>query len=132
MRLRIATALSEIVVGTIAQLLIGASSGCARLTGAATWIKLMDGTGGIRPRTAYRRTGRRKPQHGISRCRRAIAGALLRMRRVLGACSRRQVRLTIVSQADRHAQFRNSRGGDVFAVLLIRTMTRWMQDDSLC
>lgn len=46
-RLRIATALSEIVVGTIAQLLIGAAVGAALLAGDATWIKFLSGTGAI-------------------------------------------------------------------------------------
>jgi len=41
--LRIATALSEIVVGTIAQLLIGAALGSALLAGDATWIKFLAG-----------------------------------------------------------------------------------------
>lgn len=45
--LRIATALSEIVVGTIAQLFIGAALGGALLTGDATWIKFLSGTGAI-------------------------------------------------------------------------------------
>lgn len=44
---RIATALSEIVVGTIAQLLIGAAIGGALLTGDATWIKFLSGAGAI-------------------------------------------------------------------------------------
>jgi Kef-type K+ transport system membrane component KefB len=45
--LRIATALSEIVVGTIAQLFIGAALGGALLTGDATWIKFLSGAGAI-------------------------------------------------------------------------------------
>ena len=45
--LRIATALSEIVVGTIAQLLIGAALGAALLAGDATWIKFLSGAGAI-------------------------------------------------------------------------------------
>lgn len=45
--LRIATALSEIVVGTIAQLLIGAALGSALLAGDATWIKFLSGAGAI-------------------------------------------------------------------------------------
>ena len=45
--LRIATALSEIVVGTIAQLLIGALIGGALLAGDATWIKFLSGAGAI-------------------------------------------------------------------------------------
>jgi glutathione-regulated potassium-efflux system ancillary protein KefC len=47
MALRIATALSEIVVGTIAQLLIGATLGGALLAGDATWIKFLAGAGAI-------------------------------------------------------------------------------------
>ena len=45
--LRIATALSEIVVGTIAQLLIGAARGGALLAGDASWIKFLAGAGAI-------------------------------------------------------------------------------------
>ncbi len=45
--LRVATALSEIVVGTIAQLLIGAALGGALLTGDASWIKFLAGAGAI-------------------------------------------------------------------------------------
>jgi glutathione-regulated potassium-efflux system ancillary protein KefC len=45
--LRIATALSEIVVGTVAQLLIGAAVGAAVLGTDATWIKFLSGTGAI-------------------------------------------------------------------------------------
>jgi len=45
--LRIATALSEIVVGTIAQLLIGAALGGALLAGDASWIKFLAGAGAI-------------------------------------------------------------------------------------
>jgi Kef-type K+ transport system membrane component KefB len=45
--LRIATALSEIVVGTIAQLLIGALIGAAVLGTGETWIKFLSGTGAI-------------------------------------------------------------------------------------
>ncbi len=45
--LRIASALSEIVVGTIAQLLIGAALGTALLAGDATWIKFLSGAGAI-------------------------------------------------------------------------------------
>jgi glutathione-regulated potassium-efflux system ancillary protein KefC len=41
--LRVATALSEIVVGTIAQLIIGALLGGALLAGDATWIKFLSG-----------------------------------------------------------------------------------------
>jgi len=46
-RLRIATALSEIVVGTIAQLIIGAGLGVALLDGDASWIKFLSGAGAI-------------------------------------------------------------------------------------
>jgi glutathione-regulated potassium-efflux system ancillary protein KefC len=46
-RFRIATALSEIVVGTIAQLVIGAALGSALLAGDATWIKFLSGAGAI-------------------------------------------------------------------------------------
>lgn len=45
--LRIATALSEIVVGTIAQLIIGALLGMAVLQGDANWIKFLSGAGAI-------------------------------------------------------------------------------------
>ncbi|MFN6961497.1 MAG: cation:proton antiporter, partial [Rhodocyclaceae bacterium] len=45
--LRIATALSEIVVGTIAQLFIGALLGSALLAGDASWIKFLAGAGAI-------------------------------------------------------------------------------------
>jgi glutathione-regulated potassium-efflux system ancillary protein KefC len=45
--LRIATALSEIVVGTIAQLIIGAALGAAILGTDETWIKFLSGTGAI-------------------------------------------------------------------------------------
>ncbi|HQR19776.1 MAG TPA: cation:proton antiporter [Burkholderiaceae bacterium] len=45
--LRVATALSEIVVGTIAQLVIGAALGGALLAGDATWIKFLSGAGAI-------------------------------------------------------------------------------------
>jgi Kef-type K+ transport system membrane component KefB len=44
---RIATALSEIVVGTIAQLFIGAVLGSAILAGDASWIKFLSGAGAI-------------------------------------------------------------------------------------
>jgi len=44
---RMATALSEIVVGTIAQLFIGAVLGSALLAGDATWIKFLSGAGAI-------------------------------------------------------------------------------------
>jgi Kef-type K+ transport system membrane component KefB len=45
--LRVATALSEIVVGTVAQLFIGAALGGALLAGDATWIKFLSGAGAI-------------------------------------------------------------------------------------
>jgi Kef-type K+ transport system membrane component KefB len=45
--LRVATALSEIVVGTIAQLIIGALVGTAALGADAEWIKFLSGTGAI-------------------------------------------------------------------------------------
>lgn len=45
--LRIATALSEIVVGTIAQLIIGALLGMAVLQGDASWIRFLSGAGAI-------------------------------------------------------------------------------------
>jgi Kef-type K+ transport system membrane component KefB len=45
--LRVATALSEIVVGTIAQLFIGALIGSALLAGDASWIKFLSGAGAI-------------------------------------------------------------------------------------
>ncbi|HEX7272558.1 MAG TPA: cation:proton antiporter [Casimicrobiaceae bacterium] len=45
--LRIATAMSEIVVGTVAQLLIGASLGSAVLGTDQSWIKFLAGTGAI-------------------------------------------------------------------------------------
>jgi glutathione-regulated potassium-efflux system ancillary protein KefC len=45
--LRVATALSEIVVGTIAQLVIGALVGTAALGADQSWIKFLSGTGAI-------------------------------------------------------------------------------------
>ena len=45
--LRVATALSEIVVGTIAQLVIGAILGSTVLGTDQTWIKFLSGTGAI-------------------------------------------------------------------------------------
>ena len=45
--LRVATALSEIVVGTIAQLVIGALVGTAVLGADETWIRFLSGTGAI-------------------------------------------------------------------------------------
>jgi glutathione-regulated potassium-efflux system ancillary protein KefC len=44
---RVATALSEIVVGTVAQLVIGAALGGALLGTDHTWIKFLSGTGAI-------------------------------------------------------------------------------------
>jgi Kef-type K+ transport system membrane component KefB len=45
--LRIATALSEIVVGTIAQLVIGAAIGATLLAGDASWLRFLSGAGAI-------------------------------------------------------------------------------------
>src|SRR6476661_3742492 len=45
--LRISTALSEIIVGTIAQLIIGAAIGAAVLGTDETWVKVLSGTGAI-------------------------------------------------------------------------------------
>ena len=45
--LKVATALSEIVVGTIAQLVIGAALGGALLAGDASWLKFLAGAGAI-------------------------------------------------------------------------------------
>ena len=45
--LRVATALSEIVVGTVAQLIIGAMVGTAVLGADETWIKFLSGTGAL-------------------------------------------------------------------------------------
>ncbi|SRR6266581_2798554 len=45
--LRIATALSEIVIGTIAQLVIGAAFGGALLAGDASWLRFLAGAGAI-------------------------------------------------------------------------------------
>ncbi len=44
---RIATALSEIVVGTVAQLVIGVAAGAAVLQTDASWVKFLAGTGAI-------------------------------------------------------------------------------------
>ena len=44
-RLRVATALSEIVVGTVAQLLIGAFVGTALLVTTESWITFLSATG---------------------------------------------------------------------------------------
>lgn len=45
--LKVATALSEMVVGTIAQLAIGVVLGGALLAGDATWLKFLSGAGAI-------------------------------------------------------------------------------------
>ena len=45
--LRVSTALSEIVVGTVAQLIIGAAIGAAVLGTDETWVKVLSGTGAI-------------------------------------------------------------------------------------
>ena len=45
--LRISTALSEIVVGTVAQLVIGALIGRNALSAKAEWITFLAGTGAI-------------------------------------------------------------------------------------
>src|SRR5438552_8368015 len=45
--LRISTALSEIVVGTIAQLIIGAAVGSALLGTDESWVKFLSGIGAI-------------------------------------------------------------------------------------
>src|ERR1700678_1266007 len=45
--LRISTALSEIVVGTIAQLIIGAAVGSAVLGTNESWVKFLSGIGSI-------------------------------------------------------------------------------------
>ena len=44
---RISTALSEIVIGTVAQLVIGAFAGVAALGAKAPWITFLSGTGAI-------------------------------------------------------------------------------------
>jgi len=46
-RLRVATALSEIVVGTVAQLLIGVTVGQAMLGTSDAWVTFLSGTGAI-------------------------------------------------------------------------------------
>jgi len=46
-RLRVATALSEIVVGTVAQLLIGVFAGTALLGATDSWVTFLSGTGAI-------------------------------------------------------------------------------------
>ncbi len=45
--LRVATALSEIVVGTVAQLIIGSIAGTAALGAGQPWIRFLSGTGAI-------------------------------------------------------------------------------------
>jgi Kef-type K+ transport system membrane component KefB len=45
--LRISTALSEIVVGTVAQLIIGAAVGTEALGAKASWVTFLSGTGAI-------------------------------------------------------------------------------------
>lgn len=45
--LRIATAMSEIVVGTVAQLLIGALIGASALGTDQTWVKFLSSTGAV-------------------------------------------------------------------------------------
>jgi glutathione-regulated potassium-efflux system ancillary protein KefC len=45
--LRVSTALSEIVVGTVAQLIIGAAVGTEALGAKAPWIGFIAGTGAI-------------------------------------------------------------------------------------
>jgi glutathione-regulated potassium-efflux system ancillary protein KefC len=45
--LRVATALSEIIVGTIAQLIIGAALGTTLLAGDASWLKFLAGAGAL-------------------------------------------------------------------------------------
>jgi Kef-type K+ transport system membrane component KefB len=45
--LRIATAMSEIIVGTVAQLIIGAALGAAALGTDQSWIKFLAGTGAV-------------------------------------------------------------------------------------
>jgi len=47
MWLRVATALSEIIVGTVAQLIIGAALGSTLLAGDASWLKFLAGAGSI-------------------------------------------------------------------------------------
>jgi glutathione-regulated potassium-efflux system ancillary protein KefC len=46
-RLRVATALSEIVVGTVAQLLIGVVVGTALLGTTESWITFLSATGAV-------------------------------------------------------------------------------------
>src|SRR5207245_5052338 len=44
---RVSTALSEIVVGTVAQLMIGAAAGALALGAKEPWITFLSGTGAI-------------------------------------------------------------------------------------
>jgi hypothetical protein len=44
---RVATALSEIVIGTVAQLIIGAALGSALLAADASWLQFLAGAGAI-------------------------------------------------------------------------------------
>jgi glutathione-regulated potassium-efflux system ancillary protein KefC len=44
---RVATAMSEIIVGTIAQLILGAAIGTSALGADTTWVKFLSGTGAI-------------------------------------------------------------------------------------
>jgi glutathione-regulated potassium-efflux system ancillary protein KefC len=53
--LKISTALSEIVVGTIAQLVIGAVVGASLLGTDESWIKFLSGSGGNRRDLSGRR-----------------------------------------------------------------------------
>ena len=45
--LRVATAMSEIIVGTVAQLVIGAALGATALGTDQTWIKFLASTGAV-------------------------------------------------------------------------------------
>ena len=45
--LRISTALSEIVVGTVAQLIVGVAIGRGSLGGSSEWVTFLAGTGSI-------------------------------------------------------------------------------------
>jgi hypothetical protein len=61
---RISTALSEIVVGTIAQLLIGVTIGSAVLGTDESWVKFLSGIGAIGVRTDDRQpAGPHRPAH---------------------------------------------------------------------
>jgi hypothetical protein len=64
--LRVSTALSEIVVGTVAQLAIGALAGGEALGAKAPWITFLAGTGAIWPAPSWipmfsARNGRNHP-----------------------------------------------------------------------